>query len=284
MAVPKRGIGELERDQRYAVGAVEARTVLEYRVDQLGADQPREVVVDDHPLVVPDGLAPRGLEDVRGGDAALAGQLDQPVVDLDHRHVQLRDDDVNVVARVADQRDSLGVSRHVVLLAAIVASEQQQRRVVAAVEERAADLARSVQALEVRPRAAEVDGARELGAGGQRRAIGGDVMGDELSEQGPAGGGLGRVLAALTTVTDAAGAPERKHRLVLARECRQLGEEPHVASCGSVDRRVHRPGGRQAMIATEATRVGPVDSPRHRSKISRPADSVETENGNATVA
>jgi hypothetical protein len=124
--------------------------------------------------------------------------------------VQLRDDNVDVVARVADQRDSLGVSRHVGPLSLVVATEQQQRRVVAAEEERTADLARSVEALEVRPRTAEVDGVRELGAVGQRRAIGCDVVRDELSEQWPAGGGLDRVLAALTTVTDAAGAAERK--------------------------------------------------------------------------
>jgi hypothetical protein len=55
---------------------------------------------------MPNGLAPRRLEDIRGGDAALAGQLDQPVVDLGHRHAQLRDDDVRVVARVADRREA----------------------------------------------------------------------------------------------------------------------------------------------------------------------------------
>ena len=242
-------------------------------LDQLGTDQSWEVVVDDHPLVVPGRFAPRRLEDLRTGDAAVAGQLDEPVVDLDHRYVQLRDDYVDVVARVADQRDSLRVSRHVGLLSPLVATEQQQRRVVAAVKERTTDLARSVEALEVRPRTAEVDSVRELGAVGQRRAIGGDVVRDELSEQGPARGGLGRVLAGLTTVTDAAGGAERQQRVVLARKRRQFGEEPLVASRGSADRRVDRPGGRQAVIATESARPTDLSIPKHLSKV---ADRVGT--------
>jgi hypothetical protein len=103
-------------------------------------------------------------------------------VDLDHRHMQLRDEDVNVVAGIADQRDSLGVSRHVGLLAAPVAIEQQLRRVVAAIQVRTTEMAVSVEALEVRPRAAEIDGDRVLGVAGQRGAIGSDVVCDELSE------------------------------------------------------------------------------------------------------
>jgi hypothetical protein len=98
--------------------------MLEDGVDLLRTHKPGEVIVDDHPLVVPGGLAPRRLENLGAGDAALAGQLDEPVVGLDHRHMQLRDDNVDVVAWVADQRDSLGVSRHVGLLSPVVATEQ----------------------------------------------------------------------------------------------------------------------------------------------------------------
>src|SRR5213075_640134 len=113
-----------------------------------------------------------------------------------------------------------------VLLAAVVSTEQQQRRVVAAVQERAADLSRSVEALEVGSRATEVDGIGELGACGERRSIGSDVVGDELPEQRPSGGGLGCVVAALAAVAESAGAAEQKQGVVLSGECGQLGEEP----------------------------------------------------------
>src|SRR3954451_17186767 len=150
---------------------------------------------------------------------------------------------MNVVARVADQRDSLGVSGQVGLLSPLVATEQQQRRIVATVEEWSADLATSVEAFEVRPGTAKVDCVRELGAMSQRRAIGGDVVGDELSEQGPAGGGLGRVLAVRTPVTDATGGAKRKQRIGFALERRQVRKEPLIASRLPGHRRVDRPGG-----------------------------------------
>jgi hypothetical protein len=70
--------------------------------------------------------------------------------------------------------------------------------------------------------------------------------------RGPAGGGLDRVLAVGTTVADAAGGSEREQRFVLAPQGRQLREEALVASGGPVDRCVHRPRGRETVIATEA--------------------------------
>jgi hypothetical protein len=76
-------------------------------------------------------------------------------------------------------------------------------------------------------------------------------MGDELPEERPAGGGLDRVLATVATVTEAAGGSERKQRFAVARKRRQLGKEPLLAFRGPVDWRIHRPRGRQTMIAAE---------------------------------
>jgi hypothetical protein len=169
---------------------------------------------------------------------------------------------VNVVAGIADQRDSLGVSRHVGLLAAPVAIEQQLRRVVAAIQVRTTEMAVSVEALEVRPRAAEIDGDRVLGVAGQRGAIGSDVVCDELSEQRPAGRDLDRVRAAITTVTDTAGGSEREQRILLAHERWQLGKQPSVASGGSVNRRIDRAGGRQTVITAETARLMDIAVPK----------------------
>jgi hypothetical protein len=188
--------------------------VLEDRAHELGPDQRRQVVVDDHPLVVPGRRSAGGVEDVGLGDAAIPGQIDEPVVGPDHRDVELRDEQMDVVARVADQCEALGVAWEVGLLAFVVSAEQQHRRVVAPVEVRAPDLAGPVQALEVRPGAAKVDGIGQLGAPGQGAAVRGDVVGDELPEQRPPGGGLDRVVAILASVADPSRGTERPKHLL----------------------------------------------------------------------
>jgi hypothetical protein len=111
VAVAKGGVGEFERNARLALGSVEARPVLEDRVDQLGADQPGQVVVHDRPLVVPGSPATGRLEDFTRRHAALALGNEESVVDADHRHVQLRDEQMDVVSRVADQSNALLISR-----------------------------------------------------------------------------------------------------------------------------------------------------------------------------
>ena len=106
--------------------------------------------------------------------------------------MELVDEQVHVVARVADQREALRVARDVVAAAA----EQELRRIVALVEVGAPDRAAAVQALEVEPRRAEVPQRALLRVRAKRRAVGGDVVGDELAEERPAGRD-GRVVGAL---------------------------------------------------------------------------------------
>jgi hypothetical protein len=46
--------------------------------------------------------------------------IDRSVVQAKHREVELRDEEVNVVARIADQRDAFAIARKVGLLTRVV--------------------------------------------------------------------------------------------------------------------------------------------------------------------
>ena len=63
---------------------------------------------------MPHRRAPGLLEDVGLGDAVLAQAVDDEVVGAQEGDVQLVDEQVDVVARVADQGEALLVARHVV--------------------------------------------------------------------------------------------------------------------------------------------------------------------------
>ena len=80
------------------------------------ADDLRQEVVDHDPLVVPAHHPLRLLEaassPLSAGSPRARGR--RPVVEPDEQQVQLRDDQVLVVARVADQRPALLVARQVV--------------------------------------------------------------------------------------------------------------------------------------------------------------------------
>ena len=105
VAVAEGGVGELERDVRLAVQGVIARPVVGQLVGELLADQHRQEVAQQDPLVVPHRRAPRLLEDLGLGDAVLAQPVDDRVVRVQEDDVELVDEEVHVVARVADQRE-----------------------------------------------------------------------------------------------------------------------------------------------------------------------------------
>jgi ferredoxin len=88
---------------------------------------------------------------------------------------------MHVVARVADEGDALVVSRHV----ASRGREQELGRVDLAVQVRRADRTCPVDALEVGLGDAEVADPGRVGTMSQRRAIGRDVVRDELPEERP---------------------------------------------------------------------------------------------------
>jgi hypothetical protein len=83
----------------------------------------------------------------------------------------------------------------------------------------------------------------------ERRAVGGEVVGQVLAEYRPGGGdlaGVGR--AAVRGVAEAAGAADGPQHLRLDHQRRQLLEQAHVAAARQ--ERVAGPGGRQAVVAT----------------------------------
>ena len=206
VAVAEGRVGELEGDDRRALGAEAApRGVLDL-LDEVAPHERDQEVLDDHPLVVPHRGAPGGVEALGRVDAVLAQAVDEPVVRADQAVVQLGDEDVHVVARVAEQRGALRVARHVAVAA------QQLRRVARVVEEGRADRPGAVEALEVGPRRAEVGDRRRVGVRADGRAVGGDVVGDELPEEGPAGRGGAVVAGRVAAVAQPARGPEREQR------------------------------------------------------------------------
>jgi hypothetical protein len=206
VAVAEGSVREFERDPRYRAWPVVAWALGFDLADQLGPHEARQVVVDDHPLVEPGDGAPRLLEDRRLRHRGRPAEVvDHAVVQAEPRQVELRDKDVNVIARIADHRDALTIARKVGLLARVVHAEQQLGGVVALVEERVADRTVAVDAFEVRAWRAEVLGALTGRSACQRAAVGRDVVGDQLAEEGPAGRDVDGVGAAVTPVADAAG-------------------------------------------------------------------------------
>jgi len=105
-------------------------------------------------------------------------------VEAQQEDLQAADDHVLVVARVADQRDPLGVARHV-FDAVDVGREEHARRVFLVVLERLVDRAGSVEAVEVVARCPEVDQrVRVVPHPQSRGCVEGDVVVHELAEVG----------------------------------------------------------------------------------------------------
>ena len=113
VAVAVCGVGELERDVRLAVDPVELAAAVEQARGELGSDQAREEVVQDHPLVVPGEQGPCPVEDRGVGLAVGAQPLDEQVVGVQEGDLELVHEQVAVVAGVADQRHAFGVAGHV---------------------------------------------------------------------------------------------------------------------------------------------------------------------------
>src|SRR6266545_1671283 len=142
--------------------------------------------------------------------------------------------------------DPLGVAWQVGGLAYVVRAEQQLGVVIVLVQEGVADGAVAVEALEVGTWRAEVRHVVGVGMAKQQRAVGGDVVGDELPEQRPASGHPS-VVAALRAlfhggeagVAGAFATAEAQQELLVGVECRELGEQPPVPAACAVQRRVH---------------------------------------------
>ena len=100
--IPVGGVREFQGDERFPRRLIVPGAVHEQLIDQRLADEAGQEVVEDKPLVVPAGRATRLVEE-RGFRRAVGAQpVDQPVVQLQHRDVELVDEPMDVVARVAD--------------------------------------------------------------------------------------------------------------------------------------------------------------------------------------
>src|SRR5258707_9280247 len=174
---------------------------------------------------------------------------------------------MHVVARVADEGDALTVARQVIRRADVVRPVQEAGRIVAVVQ-KGRPAARVVHALQVGARRAEVANQAWVGALAQRRTIGGDVMGDELAEQRPAGGTVCGVAdeEAGARVEHAAGAAEGVDQVLGAVEWLQVWKDAAVLA--GVRRGGPAPAGwSQAVIAGSSVVAGA--SPVQRRAASR---------------
>jgi hypothetical protein len=155
-------------------------------------------------------------------------------------HVHLADEQMHIVAGVPDKRDSLGIARHVPGTSPEL-GEEQLRGIVAIEQVRAANGTTTVEGLEVDARAAKVLDAVGVGVVRQRRAIGGDVVGDELTEYRPYG--RERTVVSIVdrcewrTVAGTAAASEGVQLRLVDDERFELREQPGVSAArhGRVD-------------------------------------------------
>ena len=167
--VPVGGLVVVQVDHRRLPGDLLVHGAI--GTDELVADEAREEVMDDGPLVVPAGQPARGLEDPFATHALRPGVVDYPVVELSDGLVQLDDDEVLVVARFRDDRPAVAVTRHVED-AIGVQPHQKLVPVVRVVELRVVDGPAPVDGVEVVARRSEVDRPIGIRLLGERAACG----------------------------------------------------------------------------------------------------------------
>ena len=183
VTVPVGGVGKFERDERLIARPIVAAIALRDQAGQLGTDQGRQEFPEHDGLIVPEQLASGGVEDVRLRLARGARTIDEGIVRVHERQVHLRHDDVRVVARITDDGRPFRVSQQV----ASAWCREQFGRIVALEQKRMPDRTIAVETLEIQPRRPRVPQLRQIRVHLRRRPVGGDVVGDELTEKGPAG-------------------------------------------------------------------------------------------------
>ena len=114
VAEPVGGDRELDRDERRVTPAVEPTPATQDVLDEVLADDRGQELMHDDPLVMPAHEPLGTVKDAVGvGHALGRDRLYDFVVELQQREVQLRDDQVLIVSRVADQCGVLAVARQV---------------------------------------------------------------------------------------------------------------------------------------------------------------------------
>ena len=150
------GVGKLEGDRDGGVGLEEARSIPQQLPRALLPDRRGQEVEEDGPLVVPGQGATRVRHQIGLRDAVLTQSVNEAVVGLEHGNVHLRDKEVDILTRVADEGDAFLVARKVLRVAVVVQTEQHLGWVFSAEEERTADRTVAVHALQIQARAPRV--------------------------------------------------------------------------------------------------------------------------------
>ena len=222
VAVAEGGVGELERDVRLVAERVVARALVRELGRQLGADQRRAGSrgAGSTGSATSSPAAPRRRCRARATPSSrrrsttrLWARMNATWSWLTKRWTSLRGSPIS--ARPSWLRGTSFPP----------APEQQLRRIVALVEVRAPDGAAAVEALEVQARRAEVAQRVLLGVRAERRAVGGDVVGDELADERPAGRD-GRVVVARRSSASLAVARAAGRR----RSCAAAPRRPRTAA------------------------------------------------------
>ncbi len=231
MAVAVSGIGELKRHVGVVARVVVSRALGQELLGEFGADHAREEVVQHDPLVVPAHHAPRALEQVGRGNAVGAEALDHGVVEAAEGEVELSHDHMGVVPQVADDGGALRVPLHVVGQAGVVPAEEELGRVFDIEEVGRTGRSGTVEKLEIDLLAACVPERCHVRVVDQGRAIGRDVVSDELAEEGPARRAarvVGSPLGERRSVAGAALASQGVEQRLFDLESGQLREEPAI--------------------------------------------------------
>jgi hypothetical protein len=112
--------------------------------------------MQDYPLIVPSHKALCLLKHVCLLHALTSERVDDLVVKLEEGHVQLRDEEMHIIALIAKQRNALTVPGKIIRFAYIVQTEKKFIGVVEVIKIRVACRTCSIEAFEIQARRAEV--------------------------------------------------------------------------------------------------------------------------------
>ena len=194
-----RGGRELDRHERRALETIELAAVIQNRCDDALLGDAFDPVVQHQPLVVPRHEPARLGEDRLRRQAAGGKGVADFVVKFQERDVRLRDDEIFVVAMIANQREAFRAARQIVAMVAghaagrdvdVLSDEQLRPRILAAgisrvarVQVTAAVGPQTVYRIEIQCRRSEVlDGGRVRLLLANRRQIQRDIVIDELAQ------------------------------------------------------------------------------------------------------
>ena len=136
--------------------------------------------------MVPAQIARRFFEYVPAGSSTEARYIHELVMSFEHRKMQLRNQHVRIVSRIADNRDAIRVPLHV----GSAGAEQELRGIVALVQKWMTGRSVAVQTFKVDLRGACVAQFRCVGVAAQNRSIGRNIVSHKLAEDRPSRCGI----------------------------------------------------------------------------------------------